>query len=82
MTLAKLAKVAPHVKVYRVGGYVRDKLLGLSPSDCDYVVVGATPQLMLDLGFIQVGRDFPVFLLDNHKYPIHKTMQFFQMSLN
>ena len=62
MTLEKLVKDAPHVKVYRVGGYVRDKLLGLSPSDCDYVVVGATPQLMLDLGFIQVGKDFPVFL--------------------
>ena len=62
MTLAKLAKDAPHVEIYRVGGYVRDKLLGLSPSDCDYVVVGATPKLMLDLGFIQVGKDFPVFL--------------------
>lgn len=47
---------------YLVGGYVRDKLLGLAPRDRDWVVVGASPQEMLALGFQQVGRDFPVFL--------------------
>lgn len=50
------------MKVYQVGGCVRDKLLGRTPNDIDYVVVGATPQEMLDLGFSQVGASFPVFL--------------------
>ena len=48
--------------VYLVGGAVRDGLLGLSGSDRDWVVVGATPQQMLDQGYEPVGRDFPVFL--------------------
>jgi tRNA nucleotidyltransferase (CCA-adding enzyme) len=47
---------------YLVGGAVRDALLGLPPGDNDWVVVGATPQQMLDAGFKPVGRDFPVFL--------------------
>ena len=50
------------MQIYKVGGYVRDQLLGLIPHDCDYVVVGSTPQEMLARGFIPVGRDFPVFL--------------------
>ncbi len=50
------------MKTYRVGGAVRDELLGLPVKDVDYVVVGATPAEMLHLGFKQVGRDFPVFL--------------------
>lgn len=45
-----------------VGGAVRDALLGLPVGDRDHVVVGATPQQLLDRGFRQVGRDFPVFL--------------------
>jgi len=45
-----------------VGGAVRDRLLGLPVQDCDYVVVGATPDDLLDAGFRQVGADFPVFL--------------------
>ncbi|HLM53724.1 MAG TPA: multifunctional CCA tRNA nucleotidyl transferase/2'3'-cyclic phosphodiesterase/2'nucleotidase/phosphatase, partial [Pseudoxanthomonas sp.] len=48
--------------IYLVGGAVRDRLLGLPPGDRDWVVVGATPQRMLDRGFKPVGRDFPVFL--------------------
>ena len=47
---------------YVVGGAVRDALLGREVHDCDWVVVGATPQQMLDAGFRAVGRDFPVFL--------------------
>jgi len=47
---------------YLVGGAIRDELLGLPPGDHDWVVVGATPQQMLDAGFRPVGRDFPVFL--------------------
>ncbi|MEQ5126334.1 multifunctional CCA addition/repair protein [Providencia alcalifaciens] len=50
------------MKVYLVGGAVRDKLLGLPISDRDYVVVGTTPEAMLAQGFQQVGKDFPVFL--------------------
>ena len=50
------------VKSYLVGGAVRDALLGLSVKDKDWVVVGATPAEMLDAGYQQVGRAFPVFL--------------------
>ncbi|WP_066330869.1 multifunctional CCA addition/repair protein [Azohydromonas lata] len=45
-----------------VGGAVRDRLLGLPHSDTDWVVVGATPQQMVDAGYRNVGADFPVFL--------------------
>ena len=50
------------MEIYLVGGAVRDKLLGLEPVDKDWVVVGATPEEMLEQGFRQVGKDFPVFL--------------------
>jgi len=50
------------IKVYLVGGAVRDRLLGRPPADRDFVVVGATPEAMLARGFRQVGKDFPVFL--------------------
>ncbi|MGB7803342.1 multifunctional CCA addition/repair protein [Buttiauxella sp.] len=50
------------MKIYLVGGAVRDGLLRLPVKDKDWVVVGATPQEMLDTGFQQVGKDFPVFL--------------------
>jgi tRNA nucleotidyltransferase (CCA-adding enzyme) len=50
------------VKVYAVGGSVRDQLLGLEVRDQDYVVVGSTPEEMQKLGFKPVGKDFPVFL--------------------
>ncbi|MRT56191.1 multifunctional CCA addition/repair protein [Enterobacteriaceae bacterium RIT693] len=50
------------MKIYLVGGAVRDGLLKLPVKDKDWVVVGATPQQMLDEGYQQVGKDFPVFL--------------------
>jgi len=50
------------VKIYAVGGAVRDELLGLPVKDRDYVVVGATPEDMIRLGYRPVGKDFPVFL--------------------
>jgi tRNA nucleotidyltransferase (CCA-adding enzyme) len=50
------------MKTYRVGGSVRDELLGLPVQDRDYVVVGATPQDMVRAGYKPVGADFPVFL--------------------
>ncbi|MBV7428831.1 MULTISPECIES: multifunctional CCA addition/repair protein [unclassified Acidovorax] len=50
------------MQIYMVGGAVRDKLLGRPVNDHDWVVVGATPEQMLKLGYLPVGRDFPVFL--------------------
>ncbi len=50
------------MKIYAVGGAVRDRLLGREVTDQDYVVVGATPEQMERLGYRPVGKDFPVFL--------------------
>jgi tRNA nucleotidyltransferase (CCA-adding enzyme) len=50
------------MKTYVVGGAVRDALLGLPVQDHDHVVVGATPEQMVALGYTPVGKDFPVFL--------------------
>lgn len=50
------------MQVYLVGGAVRDKLLGIDSYDNDWVVVGATPDMMLSQGYTAVGKDFPVFL--------------------
>jgi len=50
------------MKVYAVGGAVRDRLLGREVADQDYVVVGSSPEEMAALGYRPVGRDFPVFL--------------------
>ncbi len=58
----QVVKTSKQMTIYRVGGYVRDKLLGLEPYDCDYVVTGSSPEKMLQLGYTQVGRSFPVFL--------------------
>jgi len=50
------------MEVYLVGGAVRDRLLGLPVRERDWVVVGATPGEMIERGYRQVGKDFPVFL--------------------
>ena len=50
------------MKIYKVGGVVRDKILGIEPNDVDYVVVGSTFEEMQDLGYIPIGRRFPIFL--------------------
>lgn len=50
------------MKIYLVGGALRDRLLGLPVSDRDWLVVGATPEEMVRRGYLPVGRDFPVFL--------------------
>ena len=52
----------PNFQTYLVGGAVRDRLLGLPVQDRDWVVVGASPQALLDAGYQPVGKDFPVFL--------------------
>ncbi len=50
------------MKIFLVGGAVRDKLLGLNIRDKDWVIVGGTYKKMINLGFIPIGNDFPVFL--------------------
>lgn len=63
------------MKVYLVGGAVRDELLGRPVEDLDYVVVGATSEQMLKFGFSEVGADFPVFLhpLTKDEYALART---------
>ncbi|WP_428944239.1 multifunctional CCA addition/repair protein [Pantoea sp. FN060301] len=63
------------MKTYLVGGAVRDALLNLPVKDKDWVVVGATPDLMLSEGYEQVGRDFPVFLhpVTHEEYALART---------
>ena len=50
------------MQIYKVGGAVRDRLLGQPVTDIDWLVVGATVEQMLAQGFRPVGDDFPVFL--------------------
>ncbi len=63
------------MKIYRVGGSVRDELLGLPVKDRDYVVVGSDAEEMVRLGFRPVGKDFPVFLHPetNDEYALART---------
>ncbi len=63
------------MKIYAVGGSVRDQLLGLPVTDRDHVVVGATPAQMVEAGYRPVGADFPVFLHpDSHEeYALART---------
>ena len=63
------------MNIYRVGGSVRDELLGLPGADRDFVVVGATPEALVDKGFRPVGKDFPVFLhpVTQEEYALART---------
>lgn len=63
------------VTIYLVGGAVRDKFMNIEPKDKDYVVVGSSPQEMIELGFEQVGADFPVFLhpITKDEYALART---------
>ena len=54
--------ISNNAEVYLVGGAVRDKLLGRDTNDRDWVVIGSTPQAMIQDGFTPCGKDFPVFL--------------------
>jgi tRNA nucleotidyltransferase (CCA-adding enzyme) len=60
--MARSSRISQSVKIYRVGGSVRDELLGRAVADHDWVVVGATPEMLVASGYKPVGRDFPVFL--------------------
>jgi len=59
--------VTNQLNIYKVGGAVRDRLLGLPVKDSDWVVVGASAEQMLELGYRPVGKDFPVFLHPDSK---------------
>lgn len=63
------------MKIYQVGGAVRDRLLGKVVHDVDYVVVGTTADVMMQKGFRPVGSHFPVFLhpLSNAEYALART---------
>ena len=63
------------MKVYKVGGAVRDKILGIKPIDNDWVVVGSSPEEMVSSGFKPIGKDFPVFLHPetNEEYALART---------
>ena len=63
------------MKIYEVGGAVRDSLLGKIPKDKDWVVVGSSPEEMMNNGFKPIGKDFPVFLhpKTNEEYALART---------
>lgn len=63
------------MRIYKVGGAVRDLLLGNDPHDIDYVIVGASPEDMTAKGFLQVGKSFPVFIdpKDRSEYALART---------
>jgi len=63
------------MKIFIVGGYVRDRLLGIESKDHDFVVVGSTHDQMIADGFKQVGADFPVYLhpLTGDEYALART---------
>jgi len=63
------------MKIYLVGGAVRDKILGIPVNDKDYLVVGSTPEEMIKLGYKPIGKDFPVFLhpKTNEEYALART---------
>jgi tRNA nucleotidyltransferase (CCA-adding enzyme) len=63
------------MEIYRVGGAVRDKLLNYFSDENDWLVVGATPEKMVELGYLPVGNDFPVFIKPNtgEEYALART---------
>jgi tRNA nucleotidyltransferase (CCA-adding enzyme) len=63
------------MKIFRVGGHVRDSLLGLPVRDSDWVVVGSSPEELTAAGYQPVGRDFPVFLhpVTHEEYALART---------
>lgn len=63
------------MKIYRVGGAVRDQLINYPSNENDWVVVGSSPNKMIELGFRPVGKDFPVFLhpISKEEYALART---------
>lgn len=62
MSNSTIQDINQQLDIYLVGGAVRDQLLNREVTEHDYLVVGSTTEQMLSLGFVQVGKDFPVFL--------------------
>ena len=50
------------MKIYKVGGSIRDEFLGKKPNEIDYLVVGSTPEEMIKNKFKPIGKNFPVFI--------------------
>jgi len=63
------------MKIYKVGGAVRDSLMSVECSDTDWVVVGSSPEEMISKGYRPIGKDFPVFLhpKTNEEYALART---------
>ncbi len=63
------------MQIYLVGGAVRDALLGLPVRDRDWVVVGSTPEELMRMGYLPIGKDFPVFLhpVTREEYALART---------
>ena len=63
------------MKIYKVGGAVRDSIMGVQSSDNDWVVVGSSPEEMISKGYKPIGKDFPVFLhpRTNEEYALART---------
>ena len=63
------------MKIYKVGGAVRDSLAGVKAIDTDWVVVGSSPGEMISKGYKPIGKDFPVFLHPetNEEYALART---------
>mgnify|MGYP001210049411 CR=1 FL=1 len=63
------------MKIYLVGGAVRDEILGRPNKDQDYVVIGSSAEEMIAMGYIPIGKDFPVFLhpVTKEEYALART---------
>ena len=63
------------MKIFQVGGSIRDEILGVEANDKDWVVVGSSPEKMIAEGFKPIGKDFPVFLHpeSNEEYALART---------
>jgi len=77
LTGIHLDKPGRSMKSYLVGGAVRDQLLGLEPRERDWLVTGVTPEQLIQDGFQQVGRDFPIFLhpKTREEYALPRTLR-------
>lgn len=61
------------MEIFAVGGSVRDLVMGVEPKDFDYVVVGSEHNELIELGFRQIGKAFPVYTIDGDEYALART---------
>ena len=71
------------MKIYKVGGAVRDSLLDVKSVDNDWVVIGSSPEEMMANGFKPIGKDFPVFLHPdtNEEYALARTRKNLELDI-